>query len=176
MVFHRQLIQGGDIIDLALQSGLRDEFDMQIHAAAARDLKHRIGAALIDDEHAPAHTSCQVVGRDVVSGRIRNFRIGADTVHQMMQPVLAELLQATLDACDCLPAALADSLHRNGLRLVGGGAALTHLQALITEYTGLPISIADRPLTATVRGAATMLDQAIDTRRQAGSDLQKMVG
>jgi len=156
---------------------MRDEFDMLIHTAAARDLKQRIGAALIDDDYPPPHSSCQMVGRDVVSGKIRNFRVGADTVYLMMQPVLDTLLQVTVDACDTLPTALADGLHRNGLILTGGGAALTHLPMLLSANIGVPVSIADRPLTATVRGAATMLDQQVDAvGRQAQSDTQKMVG
>lgn len=177
MVFYRQLPIGGDALDLALQDGMREEFDMLIHAGAASETKHRIGTARIDDQDPISNLSYQITGRDVVSGRIRNLRVGVDTVHELLLPALDQLQRLTVEACDCLPAALADSLHHNGLRLSGGGSALLNLPDLLADVLDIPVSACERPLTATARGAAQMLQQAGGRRRdRAAPGMQKMLG
>lgn len=176
LVFHRQLPIGGDALDQALKAGMQNEYDMLIHEGAAREIKHRIGAASLQEDQPAKAASCQLVGRDAVSGRIRNFRVGSDTVHQMLLPSLNELLDSINEACMSLPAALGESLHRNGLRLTGGGAMLLNLADTLATALQVPVAATERPLTATVRGAAVMLQQTSARTHSAASDTQKMVG
>lgn len=176
MVFHRDLEIGSDRLDQQLIDAIDAEFALEIQANVARDLKQRIGTANWNEQRQLLASSRSVKGRDSQSGQPRDLRISADTVHQLLKPTLDQLQWQVAEACELLPAALADSLHRNGLLLCGGGALLPGMEALVAEASRAPAQLTERPLSATVRGAATLLDNALKRSSPAHQGQHSMVG
>lgn len=149
---------GGDRFDEAIVSYVRRNYGILIGEATAERIKHEIGLAY------PLNQMLQmeVRGRNLAEGIPRSFTISSNEVLEALQEPLSGILGAVRAALEQAPPELAADIAERGMVLTGGGALLRNIDRLFMEETGLPVIIADEPLTCVARGGGKALEM-IDT-------------
>ncbi len=145
---------GGDKFDEAIVNYVRRQYNMLIGEATAERIKIEIGTAF------PGHEvqEIDVVGRHLAAGVPRNFTMNSNEILDALQEPLAGIVTAVKKALERTPPELGSDVAERGIVLTGGGALLRDIDKLISEETGLPVIIADDPLTCVARGGGMMLD------------------
>jgi len=155
IVFSKSVRIAGDKMDEAIVNYLKRKYNMLIGERTAEFIKIQIGTAYPNGEN----KTIQVKGRDLVAGIPRTFEISSEEVREaIMEPVSAivDAVKVTLERT--LPELAADIVER-GITLSGGGALLRNLDVLISEETGLPVRVADDPLSCVAIGSGMALDK-----------------
>lgn len=147
---------GGYELDEAIVRFVQEQRRLLIGQEQAEALKLSIGSALPDDGLPP---EADVAGRDITTGLLRRAEVGADEVRSALARPLGAIVQAVKDLLERTPAELSSDVATTGLTFVGGGALLRGFDALLTEETGLRVTVADEPLTAVARGAGRALEE-----------------
>ena len=101
----------------------------------------------------------EVKGRDLISGIPKIVEINSDEIREAIMEPISIIVDAIKDALENAPPELAGDIVDRGIVLTGGGALLRNIDMLIRAETGLPITIAEEPLTTVARGAGIALDQ-----------------
>ncbi len=155
IVYAESVRIGGDKFDEAIVSYVRRQYNMLIGEATAERIKIQIGTAF------PGHEvqEIDVVGRHLAAGVPRNFTMNSNEILDALQEPLSGIVQAVKKALERTPPELGSDVAERGIVLTGGGALLRDIDKLISEETGLPVIIADDPLTCVARGGGMMLDQ-----------------
>ncbi len=145
---------GGDRFDEAIINYVRRQYNMLIGESTAEMIKHKIGTAF------PGHEvmELEVVGRHLSAGVPRSFTLNSNEVLDALQEPLSGIISAVKTALEQTPPELGSDVAERGIVLTGGGALLTDLDRLISEETGLPVIIADDPLTCVARGGGALLE------------------
>jgi len=99
-----------------------------------------------------------VRGRNLAEGVPRSFTLNSDEVLEAIQEPLTGIVQAVKSALEQSPPELASDIAESGIVLTGGGALLRDIDKLLTEETGLPVIVADDPLTCVARGGGRAMD------------------
>jgi rod shape-determining protein MreB len=107
----------------------------------------------------------EVRGRDLLAGLPRSASISAKEVREALDGPVTRIIQVVREVLESIPAELSSDLLDYGIALCGGGAMLRGLDQLIANETGLPVRIAEDPLTCVARGTEQVLDQ-IDLLKQ----------
>jgi rod shape-determining protein MreB len=100
----------------------------------------------------------EVKGRDAIAGIPKTVSVTDDEIRQALSGCVSSIIQAIRIALERTPPELSADISDRGMVLTGGGALLRNLDKRIREETGLPVSIAENPLTSVVMGTAKMLD------------------
>ncbi len=161
IVFAKSIRIAGDEMDEAIVNYVKRKYNLLIGERTAEQIKIEIGSAF------PLETrqSIDVKGRDLVAGIPRTQSISDSEIREaMLEPVNA-IIDTIKIALERTPPELAADIVDKGIVLAGGGALLRGLDALIREETGLPITIAEDPLTCVVVGTGRVLDE-LDLLRQ----------
>ena len=144
---------------------VRRQFNLLIGERTAENIKVTIGNAFpFDDEK-----SMEIKGRDLVAGAPKTIEITSSQVYDALMDPLSEVVDAVRTALEKTPPELASDIVDNGIVLTGGGALMNNLDVLLREKTGLPVSIAEDPLTCVVIGSGKVLDN-LNLLRQLCSD------
>lgn len=148
---------GGDRFDEAIVNYVRRNYGIMIGESTAERIKHEIGLAF------PTNQMLQmdVRGRNLAEGIPRSFTITSNEILEALQEPLAGILGAVRAALEQAPPELAADIGERGMILTGGGACLRNIDRLLMEETGLPVIIAEEPLTCVARGGGRAL-QMID--------------
>jgi len=154
VVYSHSVRVGGDAFDEAIINYVRRNYGMLIGEATAEEIKKRIGSAFPGLEV----TEIEVKGRNLAEGIPRSFTISSNEVLEALADPLSQIVQAVRNALEQTPPELGADIADRGLVLTGGGALLKGLDRLLAEETGLPVSIAEDPLTCVVRGSGKALD------------------
>lgn len=154
MVYSHSVRVGGDTFDDAIVNYIRRSYGMLIGEATAEDIKKTIGSAF----PAGRVMEMEVKGRNLAEGVPRSFIINSNEILEALADPLGQITQAVLSALEQTPPELGADIAERGLVLTGGGALLKGLDRLLSEETGLPVTIADDPLTCVVRGSGKALD------------------
>ena len=163
---------GGDAIDQSIITGLLERFELQATSDAARHIKHNIAAATRQSIVQCSRNSCQVNCLSVKSNTLTEFRVGSETISEILQPLLDEFTHSIRLAFGSIDSKIKDAAYENGIRLFGGGAMLPRIDQLVMSATDLPVEIVKRPLTWSARGAAsTMLDKEAEVELIDPNDL-----
>ena len=163
IVYSRSVRVGGDEMDEAIIQHIKREYNLLIGERTAEDIKITMGSAI----PMGGETTMEVKGRDLVAGLPRTLTVTSDEIRQALQePVnaIVEAVRVTLEKI--LPELSADLVDR-GMVMAGGGSLLRGLDQLISEKTGLPVHIADDPLSAVAEGTGIVL-HGIDFLRDVG--------
>jgi rod shape-determining protein MreB len=99
----------------------------------------------------------EVKGRHVVEGAPRTVIVSDTEVREALAEPLRQIVQAVRDALEKIPPELSADIYDRGVVLTGGGALLRNLDKRLREETGLPVLVADNPLTSVVLGAGKIL-------------------
>jgi rod shape-determining protein MreB len=145
---------GGDRFDEAIVAYVRRTQGSLIGEATAERIKHEIGAAYPQKEI----REIDVRGRNLAEGVPRSFTLNSNEILEALQEPLAMIVQAVKSALEQTPPELASDIAETGMVLTGGGALLRDIDTLLAEETGLPVIIADDPLTCVARGGGKALE------------------
>jgi rod shape-determining protein MreB len=166
MVVAHSLRVGGYEFDDAIVRHVQQQHKVLIGQEQAEEVKIAIGSALVpsDDEEA------EVAGRDLLTGLLRRVTLTATEVHGALLRPLAQIVDAVKETLERTPPELAADLGSRGFVLVGGGALLRGVDALLRQETALPVQVASSPLTCVARGAGSSLDEleALGSRARFG--------
>jgi rod shape-determining protein MreB len=154
-IVHSQSLKvGGDRMDQAIVDHLRRKYNLLIGERTAEQIKVRIGNAWPQ----PTAGTMEVKGRDVAAGVPRTVVVGADEIREALADPLSEIVKGVRTALERTPPELSADIVDKGVVLAGGGALLQGIEQLLREETGLPVLIADDPVSAVVKGAGMALD------------------
>ncbi len=153
IVYAESIRIGGDRFDEAVVNYVRRNYGSLIGEATAEHIKHEIGAAFPSSEV----REIEVRGRNLAEGVPRSFTLNSNEILEAFQEPLAGIVGAVRGALEQAPPELAADIAERGLVLTGGGALLKDIDRLLMEETGLPVVIAEDPLTCVVRGGGRAL-------------------
>ena len=155
IVYAKSLRIAGDKIDEEIVQYIKRKYSLLIGERTGEIIKTTIGCAYPD----PELRTVQVKGRDLISGIPKTIEINAEEVREAIAEPISLIVDTVKDALENAPPELAGDIVDRGIMLTGGGALLRNLDILIREETGLPVMIADDPLSTVARGAGMALDQ-----------------
>jgi len=153
IVYSKSVRVGGDKMDEAILQYIKRTYNLLIGERTAEIIKTTIGNAFPGEPE-----SMDVKGRDLVSGIPKIININSDEVRLAIQEQIDAIVAAVKTALEQTPPELAADIVDRGIYLTGGGALLKGLDDLLKQETGLPIKIADDPLTTVVLGSGRALD------------------
>ena len=155
MVYKGSVRIGGDKFDEAIVNYLRRNYGMLIGDQTAENLKKQIGVAFPSAEF----KEMEVTGRNLSQGIPQSFSVSASEILEALTDPLNGLVTAIKVALENTPPELSSDIAERGIMLTGGGALLHDLDRLISEETGLPVMLAEDPLTCVVRGCGMALER-----------------
>ena len=154
IVFSDSVRIGGDRFDESIVSYVRRNYGSLIGEATAERIKHEIGCAYPAEEK----TELEVRGRNLAEGIPRSFTLNSNEILESLQEPLAGIVGAVKNALEKTPPELGSDVAERGMILTGGGALLQGLDRLLMEETGLPVLLAEDPLTCVARGGGRYLE------------------
>jgi rod shape-determining protein MreB len=155
-IVHSQSVRvGGDKMDQAIVQHMKRKYNLSIGESTAEMIKCTIGTAYPDDDV----MTMEVKGRDLVAGLPKTLEVTSDEIRDALQEPISAIVEAVRKALEQTPPELSADIVDKGLVLAGGGALLKNLDILLREETGLPVMIADDPMSAVVLGSGDALDQ-----------------
>jgi rod shape-determining protein MreB len=153
-VYSNSVRIGGDRFDEAIINYVRRNYGMLIGETTAERIKIEIGTAYPANEV----KEIEVKGRNLTEGVPRSFTVNSNEVLEALQEPLSGIVRAVKVALEQTPPELGSDVATRGIYLTGGGALLRNIDLLIAEETGLPVHIADDPLTCVARGGGLILE------------------
>ena len=153
-VYSNSVRIGGDRFDEAIINYVRRNYGMLIGETTAERIKIEIGTAYPANEV----KEIEVKGRNLTEGVPRSFTLNSNEVLEALQESLSGIVRAVKVALEQTPPELGSDVATRGIYLTGGGALLKNIDLLIAEETGLPVHIADDPLTCVARGGGMILE------------------
>jgi rod shape-determining protein MreB len=154
IVYSASVRIGGDKFDEAIINYVRRNYGILIGEATAERIKHEIGSAYPGQEL----LEVEVKGRNLAEGVPRSFSLTSNEVLEALQEPLYGIVSAVKTALEQTPPELGADVAERGIVLTGGGALLRDLDRLLMEETGIPVVIADDPLTCVARGGGKVLE------------------
>jgi len=154
MVYSGSVRVGGDKFDEAIINYIRRNYGMLIGESTAEMIKKEIGSAFPGSEV----REIDVKGRNLAEGIPRSFTISSNEILEALTEPLNQIVSAVKSALEQTPPELASDIAETGLVLTGGGALLRDIDVLLAEETGLPVIVAEDPLTCVARGGGKALE------------------
>lgn len=154
IVYSSSVRIGGDKFDEAIISYIRRNYGVLIGVATAEHIKHTIGSAYPGREL----QEIEIKGRNLSEGIPRSFSINSNEILEALQEPLFGIVAAVKAALEATPPELGADVAERGIVLTGGGALLRDLDRLVMEETGLPVLVAEDPLTCVARGGGRVLE------------------
>ena len=154
IVYSSSVRIGGDRFDEAVINYVRRNYGTLIGEATAERIKHAIGSAYPGNEV----VELEVKGRNLSQGIPRSFTLNSNEILEALQEPLAGIVGAVKTALEQTPPELGADVAERGIVLTGGGALLRDIDKLLMEETGLPVVVADDPLTCVARGGGRALE------------------
>jgi rod shape-determining protein MreB len=154
IVYSNSVRIGGDRFDEAIVNYVRRNYGTLIGESTAERIKHEIGTAYPSTEV----REIEVRGRNLAEGIPRTFTLNSNEILEALQEPLSGIVAAVKSALEQTPPELGADIAERGMVLTGGGALLHDLDRLLMEETGLPVIIAEDPLTCVARGGGRALE------------------
>ena len=155
MVYKGSVRIGGDKFDDAIVNYIRRNYGMLIGDQTAENLKKQIGVAYPSAEY----KEMEITGRNLAQGIPQSFTVSTTEMLEALNEPLNGLVTAIKIALENTPPELSSDIADRGIVLTGGGALLKDLDKMISEETGIPVILADEPLTCVVRGCGMALER-----------------
>jgi rod shape-determining protein MreB len=155
IVYSRSVRLGGDRMDEAIVQHMKRKYNLLVGEPTAERIKCTIGNAFDSGEV----ESMDVKGRDLVAGLPKTLSVTSEEIRDALSEPISSIIDAVRVALEQTPPELSADIVDKGIVLAGGGALLKGLDMLLREETGLPVMIADDPLSAVVLGCGRALDE-----------------
>ena len=154
IVYSNSVRIGGDRFDESIISYVRRNYGTLIGESTAERIKAAIGSAYPSAEV----REIEVRGRNLAEGIPRSFVLNSNEILEALQEPLAGIVAAVRTALEQTPPELGSDIAERGMVLTGGGALLRDLDRLLMDETGLPVIVAEEPLTCVARGGGRALE------------------
>jgi rod shape-determining protein MreB len=155
VVYSNSVRVGGDKMDEAIINYVKRKYNLLIGERSAEYIKIQIGTAYPTDDI----ESIEVKGRDLVLGVPKTLEIKSEEIREALAEPVNAIVEAVKMALEKTPPELSADIVDKGIVLVGGGSCLKNLDVLLRETTGLPVMLAEDPLTAVAIGTGRCLDE-----------------
>lgn len=155
IVYSRSVRVAGDELDEAIINYMKRAYNLMIGERTSEEIKLRIGSAYPMGKE----TTMEVKGRDMVAGLPKTITITSQEVREAMLEPLNTIIDAVRTTLERCPPELSADLVDRGIMLAGGGALLRGFDKLLQEETGLPVHVADDPLSAVAEGCGRVLSE-----------------
>lgn len=165
VVYSKAVRVGGDKMDEAIMAYIKRRYNLMIGEMTTEKIKIEIGSAFGTGN--AEKKVMDIKGRDLISGIPKTITINEDEIREALSEPINIILDTIKSALENTPPELASDIVDRGIVLAGGGALLNGLDSLIKQETGLPVIVAEDPLTAVVHGVGKMLDELELLRRIA---------
>ncbi len=153
IVYSRTVRVAGNEMDEAIIQYIKRKYNLLIGERTAEEIKMRIGSAYPLDEE----LTMEIKGRDLVDGIPKTITISDEEIREALAETVSTIIDAVRVALEQTPPELSADIVDKGIVLTGGGALLKNLDRRLREETGLPVSMADDPLSSVVLGTGRML-------------------
>lgn len=153
VVFAKSIRIGGDELDSAIINYMKRAYNLNIGERMAEDIKIRIGSAAPLDEE----LTMEVKGRDSVAGLPKTLHISSQEIREALMDSVNSIVELVRNALERCPPELAADLVDRGFVMAGGGAMIRNFDRLLADATGLPVIVADDPLSAVAQGTGVVL-------------------
>ena len=163
----------GDRFDDAIAQHIKRRHNLLIGERTAEEVKVAIGSAIPDSENDPI---AQVRGRDQITGLPRTIAVRSSEVTHALQDHLSVVVQTVRRVLEQTPPELASDVIDRGIVLTGGGGLLRRLDELIRHETGVPVHVAEEPLTCIAKGAGQALDYIEVIERSLPTEEESLIG
>ncbi len=155
IVYSRSIRVAGNKLDAAIMQYIKRNYNLLIGERTAESIKISIGNAYPDPEDLE---TIEVKGRDLVSGIPKILAIDSEEIRGAISEQIDAILETIKIVLEQAPPELAADIVDRGMVLTGGGALLKNLDKLLREETGLPITVAEDPLSTVVIGSGKVLE------------------
>jgi rod shape-determining protein MreB len=155
IVYSQSVRVGGDKMDEAIIQHMKRKYNLLVGERTAEMIKCTIGTAYPTEEV----LTMEVKGRDLVAGLPKTLEVNSDEIRDALQEPVNAIVEAVRIALERTPPELSADIVDKGIVLAGGGALLKNLDILLREETGLPVIIADEPMSSVVLGSGKVLDE-----------------
>lgn len=155
VVFSKSIRIGGDEMDEAIINYLKKTYNLMIGERTAEEIKIKIGSAYPLEEE----LTMEVRGRDLVAGLPKMITVTSEEIRESMGEPISQIIESIRITLERTPPELSADLIERGIIMAGGGALLRGFDKLIQEETGLPVHVADDPLTAVALGTGKVLSE-----------------
>jgi len=153
IVFSKSIRVAGDEIDGAIVNYMKRAYNLLIGERTAEEIKVRVGSAYPLEEE----LTMEVKGRDSVAGLPKTIHITSQEIREALSDTMAAIVDAVRSTLERCPPELSADLVDRGFVLAGGGALIRGIDRLLSDKTGLPVIIADDPLSAVANGTGAVL-------------------
>jgi rod shape-determining protein MreB and related proteins len=155
MVVAKSIRVAGDELDESIISHIKKTYNLMIGERTSEMIKIGIGSAkkVGDDQ------GIDIKGRDLINGLPKTVKITSEEIRDCLQEPISSIVDVVKTALEETPPELAADIMERGIMLAGGGSMLRGLDSLIADETGLPVHVADDPLTCVVMGTGKALDE-----------------
>lgn len=153
VVYAKSIRVGGDELDAAIINYMKRAYNLLIGERTGEEIKLRIGSAAALDEE----MNLEVKGRDSVAGLPKTIQVSSQEIREALNDTVNAIVEAVRSALERCPPELSADLVDRGFVLAGGGALLRGIDRLLCDRTGLPVIIADDPLSAVANGTGAVL-------------------
>jgi rod shape-determining protein MreB len=157
IVYSRSVRVGGDKMDEAIISYMRRNHNLLIGETTAERIKKEIGTARAPEDGSDG-LAIEVKGRDLMQGVPREVRVTEKQGAEALNEPASQIVEAVKVALEATPPELASDIADKGIMLTGGGALLRGLDVWISDATGLPVTVADDPLSCVALGCGRVLE------------------
>lgn len=155
IVFAKSVRVGGDEMDECIVQYMRRVYNLMIGERTAEEIKIKLGSAYPQGHE----VTMDVKGRDLVAGLPKTLTITSEEIREALQEPVSQIVDAVRICLEKCPPELSADLVDRGMILAGGGSLLTGLDKLVAEQTGLPVHLADDPLSAVAEGTGVVLNE-----------------
>ena len=155
VVYAQSIRVGGDEMDEAIISYIKRNYNLLIGERTAEEIKIEVGSAHETEEK----KSLEIKGRDLIAAIPKTVLITDEEVRESLAEPVSAIVETVRGALERMPPELAADIVDRGIVLAGGGGLLRGLDVLLKEETGLPVTVAEDPLSAVVMGTGKVLDE-----------------
>lgn len=153
VVYTKSIRVGGDELDTAIINYMKRAYNLMIGERMAEDIKIRLGSAAPLEEE----LTLEVKGRDSVAGLPKTLHISSQEIREALADTIGSIVELVRNALERCPPELSADLVDRGFVLAGGGAMIRNLDRLLSDATGLPVIVAEDPLSAVANGTGVVL-------------------
>lgn len=147
----------GDKMDDAIVRYVKKEFNLMIGERTAEEVKVAVGNVFPEDDDAKA-VSMEVRGRSLISGLPQNIHITAEQTREALQETVDQIIFVIFNVLEKTPPELASDISEKGIIMTGGGSLLKGLDKLLSQRTGIPVTVAENAVSAVAQGAGKAIE------------------
>ncbi len=163
IVFSKSIRVAGDEIDLAIINYMKRAYNLLIGERTSEEIKMTIGSAYPLEQE----LAMEVKGRDSVAGLPKTIHITSQEIREAIADTVGAIVEAVRAALERCPPELSADLVDRGFVMAGGGSLIRGIDKLLSEKTGLPVVVADDPLSAVANGTGVFLSNIDELYRTA---------